>query len=192
MHFSQAAILKALPVLAGRAVPMPLMVRLASALGSDVPFFLFGGKAVGIGRGAELFPLPDGKERSAVVVASPGIHVSTASAYGELGALLTPESARHAQDGFSSAVWGHDGAMRNDFELVIFPHHPELAAAKQRLTKAGATTALMSGSGASIFGLFRTKEDARRAARSIGDTAHAVSLVGRQQYDAIWKRQLGI
>ncbi len=184
-----AAVLRALPVLAGRVVPIPLLVRLASALGSDVPFFLFGGKAVGIGRGAELFPLPDGKARSAVVVA-PGVQVSTAAAYRNLGTQLTAESARHAQDGFSAAVWGRESAMRNDFERVVFQQHPQLAALKQRLIKAGATTALMSGSGSSVFGLFRTKEDARRASKAFGNAASAVSLVSRRQYDRIWKRQL--
>lgn len=185
-----AAVLRALPVLAGRVVPTPLMVRLASALGSDVPFFLFGGKAVGIGRGTELFPLPDGKARSAVVV-TPGIQVSTVAAYRDLGALLTPESSRQGQDGFSTAVWGNEGAMRNDFERVVFQQHPQLAAIKQRLVKAGAMPAMLSGSGSAVFGLFRSKEDARRACKSLGDTAQAVSLVSRQQYDAIWRRQLG-
>ena len=82
--------------------------------------------------------------------------------------------------------------MRNDFERVVFQQHPQLASIKQRLAKAGAMPALLSGSGSAVFGLFRAKEDARRAARSLGETAHAVSLVSRQQYEAIWKRQLGM
>jgi 4-diphosphocytidyl-2-C-methyl-D-erythritol kinase len=54
-----AAVLLALPVLAGRKVKLPELCGLAEQLGSDVPFFLLGGRAVGIGRGSELFPLPD-------------------------------------------------------------------------------------------------------------------------------------
>src|SRR5262249_52634832 len=54
-----AAVLLALPVLAGRTLPLLELCALAKALGSDVPFFLLGGTAAGIGRGEELFPLPD-------------------------------------------------------------------------------------------------------------------------------------
>ena len=54
-----AAILLGLPALAGREIPLPRLIDLAQQLGSDVPFFLLGGRAAGIGRGTELFPLPD-------------------------------------------------------------------------------------------------------------------------------------
>ena len=54
-----AAVLLALPVLAGRAITLPKLSDIGQQLGSDVPFFLLGGTAVGIGRGSELFPLPD-------------------------------------------------------------------------------------------------------------------------------------
>ena len=54
-----AAVLLALPVLAGRGLDLPTLSDIAAHLGSDVPFFLLGGAAVGIGRGTELFPLPD-------------------------------------------------------------------------------------------------------------------------------------
>jgi 4-diphosphocytidyl-2-C-methyl-D-erythritol kinase len=64
-----AAVLLALPVLAGRRLDLPKLSELAQQLGSDVPFFLLGGTAVGIGRGTELFPLPDGPPQNALVVA---------------------------------------------------------------------------------------------------------------------------
>ena len=54
-----AAVLLALPVLTGRPLPLAKLAELGQQLGSDVPFFLLGGRAVGIGRGSELFPLPD-------------------------------------------------------------------------------------------------------------------------------------
>ena len=54
-----AAVLLALPALAGRCLSIEQLTGLAAQLGSDVPFFLLGGTAVGIGRGTELFPLPD-------------------------------------------------------------------------------------------------------------------------------------
>ncbi len=54
-----AAVLLTLPVLAGGVIPLPRLLEMAGRLGSDVPFFLFGGRAAGIGRGTEVFPLPD-------------------------------------------------------------------------------------------------------------------------------------
>ena len=54
-----AAVLIALPALAGKPISFPDLVRLAESLGSDVPFFLHGGTALGLGRGTELYPLPD-------------------------------------------------------------------------------------------------------------------------------------
>ncbi len=54
-----AAVLLALPVLAGKALAPAKRMELAAILGSDVPFFLLGGTAVGLGRGTELYPLPD-------------------------------------------------------------------------------------------------------------------------------------
>ena len=69
-----AAVLLALPVLAGRVLPYARLLSLAAELGSDVPFFLLGGAAVGIGRGTELYPLPDCPPADGLLVA-PGVHV---------------------------------------------------------------------------------------------------------------------
>src|SRR5262249_25126850 len=81
-----AAVLLALPVLAGRPLPLPTLCALGQQLGSDVPFFLLGGRAVGIGRGTELFPLPAMPARPGIVFA-PGVPVATAQAYRDLCTL---------------------------------------------------------------------------------------------------------
>src|SRR5436190_10841055 len=78
-----AAVLLALPVLAGGVIAIERLMAMARDLGSDVPFFLLGGRAAGIGRGTELYPLPDVASGPAVLV-TPGIHVSTAAAYSAL------------------------------------------------------------------------------------------------------------
>src|SRR5262249_38377218 len=80
-----AAVLLALPVLSGKAAPVD---KIAAELGSDVPFFLSGGNALGIGRGTELYPLPDLSEEEILVVSS-GLHVATPAAYKALGRGLT-------------------------------------------------------------------------------------------------------
>jgi 4-diphosphocytidyl-2-C-methyl-D-erythritol kinase len=93
-----AAVLLALPVLAGKALALAKLMDLAAALGSDVPFLLLGGTAVGLGRGTEIYPLPDRPAAFGVLIA-PGIHVSTAEAYRDLGrpelsSVAQPVSAR--------------------------------------------------------------------------------------------------
>ena len=75
-----AAVLLALPVLAGRVIPFDELTSLALGLGSDVPFFLEGGTALGLGRGSELYPLTDLKQEPILLLA-PGVHVSTVQAY---------------------------------------------------------------------------------------------------------------
>ena len=152
--------LLALPVLAGKVLPLPAMMRLAEELGSDVPFFLLGGTAVGIGRGTELYPLPDRRALAGLVIA-PDVHVSTPDAYRRLGVELTSESQQNKIVSFQSACWQRaDAAVgENDFESVVFSQHPELKSFKRRLLKLGAKPVMMSGSGSAIFGLFAERED---------------------------------
>ena len=187
-----AAVLLALPVLAGRRLDLPALSELAQQLGSDVTFFLLGGTAVGIGRGTELFPLPDGAARSGVVVA-PGVHVDTAQAYRDLSPRLTSESQENKIFSFQAQVWGRSVASppRNDFEEVVFQQHGGLAAIKRRLLRAGASVALMTGSGSAVFGLFPDRNRISAALQSWGaPTAFRVSLVSRTRYRRMWWRAL--
>ena len=95
--------------------------------------------AVGIGRGSELFPLPDLPRRQGLLVA-PAIHVDTARAYRDLSPRLTMESQQNKIYSFQSLTWdtGSLAEARNDFEAVVFEQHAELAILKKRLTAAGA------------------------------------------------------
>jgi 4-diphosphocytidyl-2-C-methyl-D-erythritol kinase len=188
-----AAVLLALPVLAGRPLDAVKMRELAEQLGSDVPFFLLGGRAVGIGRGSELFPLPDGPACPGVLVA-PGIHVSTPEAYRRLSPRLTSESLQNKIVSFQSHTW--DPASRlaavNDFETVVFEQHQDLAILKKRLIGVGASTAMMTGSGSALFGLFRSRDEVAHAIASLREQKiFRISLVNRARYRAIWWRALG-
>src|SRR5690242_1695632 len=121
-----AAVLLALPVLAGGAIGWADLLRIAEELGSDVPFFLLGGTAVGLGRGTELYPLPDRPATVGLVVA-PGAHVSTAEAYRALSPRLTSETQQNKMVSFQTLTWDGDAVPpRNDFEAVVFEQHPEL------------------------------------------------------------------
>ncbi len=185
-----AAVLLTLPVLAGRHLDLPKLCGLAQQLGSDVPFFLLGGTAAGIGRGTELIPLPDAPAHPGVLVA-PAVHVNTAEAYRALSPRLTTESQQNKMVSFQTQTWELGNAGANDFEEVVFEQHNSLGVLKKRLLRAGALTAMMTGSGSALFGLFRSTADASRAVKSLGDEKRfRVSFVSRARYRAMWWRAL--
>jgi len=188
-----AAVLLALPVLTGRALDLPKLRDIAARLGSDVPFFLLGGAAAGIGRGTELFPLPDRPAMAGLVVA-PAVHVSTAQAYGDLSPGLTSEAQENKIFSFQSVTWerGVGKFSKNDFEAVVFQQHRNLADLKKRLVRAGATVAMMTGSGSALFGLFPGGRGISAAMQSLGnEKVFRISLVSRARYRQIWRRALG-
>jgi len=188
-----AAVLLALPVLAGRKIELPQLCRLAEQLGSDVPFFLLGGRAVGIGRGSELFPLPDEPPLAGLLVV-PAVHVSTSEAYRRLSPRLTSESQQNKIFSFQSQTWNRGGREPacNDFEAVVFEQHRGLAKLKKRLIGAGASLAMMTGSGSGVFGLFQTREETTLARETLGTLGkvYGISLVSRQRYRSLWWRAL--
>jgi len=196
-----AAVLLALPVLAGRRLEIAPLSRIAAELGSDVPFFLLGGTAVGIGRGTELFPLPDRPGAPGLLVA-PGIHVNTAQAYRDLSPRLTSELQQNKIVTFQAQTWGgrsvedRAGGSANDFESVVFEQHRSLALLKKRLQRAGARVAMMTGSGSAVFGLFGDRDGVSRALAVVRgekpgvERAFPISLVSRVRYRAIWRRAL--
>ena len=194
-----AAVLLALPVLAGRVIHWPKLLKLAEELGSDVPFFLLGGTAVALGRGTELYPLPDRRAQTGVVVA-PDIHVSTAEAYRRLTVHLTSEPQQNKIVSFQSTVWGGSAGEQsqgktpsgeNDFEGVVFDQYPALKSIKLRLLKLGAQPALMSGSGSAVFGLFPDRDQVRRAIQSFGkERVFPITLVSRAKFRAEWWKRL--
>ncbi len=195
-----AAVLLALPVLTGRKLDWPALFDLGAQLGSDVPFFLLGGTAVAVGRGTELYPLPDHAPGAGLVVA-PNIHVSTAEAYRALSAQLTAESQQNKIVSFQSTAWrgippcaieAESSWGQNDFETVVFRRHPALKSIKQGLLKLGARPALMSGSGSAVFGLFPEREKLPRAIQSLGkERVFPITLVSRPRYRSEWWRRLG-
>ncbi|NWG12460.1 MAG: 4-(cytidine 5'-diphospho)-2-C-methyl-D-erythritol kinase [Acidobacteria bacterium] len=164
-----AAALLGLIRLWGVDVPPARLRALAAGLGADVPFFLSGGTALGIGRGDEVYPLPD-LPTCNVVVIYPGMSIPTAEAYAMLDRRLTPEASRDKIWTFCSLLEAGsvflDGVF-NDFERVVPAAHGAVREARDFLTEHGATAALLSGSGSSVFGFFRTEESALAASSAI-------------------------
>ncbi len=195
-----AAVLLALPVLAGRTVGLETLITLAGELGSDVPLFLLGGTMLGVGRGTEVYPLPDLPSAPGLLV-FPGTHVSTAAAYAGLGRRLTNDAPVNMINSFQSCIWRagvgvcgrvSSAAGSNDFEEVVFRRHPGLKAIKAELRRAGAATAMMTGSGSALFGLFGARGELRKALPRFADKqVHPFTFVSRKSYQAQWRRRLG-
>jgi len=188
-----AAVLLALPVLAGKIVPSDRLAAIAAQLGSDVPFFLQGGTALGLGRGEEIYPLPSQKVRYALVV-SPGVHSSTAEAYRGVSERLTSIPLQNKLQSFQQSLWNYGIRVcmdDNDFEPVVFARHPELGKIKTRLLRAGATAAAMTGSGSSLFGIFPDAATLEGAGQSFRrEKACPVSFLNATQYRKAWYRAL--
>ncbi len=162
-----AATLLALERLWDLEVPLDQLLSLASALGSDVPFFLHGGTARGAGRGDEVHPLPDFPSANLVVV-YPGIQVSSGAAYQSLSLGLTSVGNANKIQRFSGRMNRGLECLTeifNDFETSILPAYPEIREAKDFLDRRGATATLLSGSGSAVFGFFLDEESALAASR---------------------------
>ena len=185
-------------------------LRIAADVGSDLPLFLIGGTSLGVGRGEEVYPLPDLCSTPLLVV-TPEIGVSTPQAFAAWDQLTRSQASdRLAEVGRVLSAWlllPHTGApakggsragsllldlvrtgIENDFEKVVFPQSPELRDIKAALKRAGAAYASLSGSGSTLYGLFRTREAARKAVRQLrlqGLRAEATMTLTRAQY---WKR----
>jgi 4-diphosphocytidyl-2-C-methyl-D-erythritol kinase len=165
-------------------VPLERMMEIAAGLGADVPFFLFGGRAVAVSRGDEIYPLPDLPKRTVLIVSPQGIGVSTKEAYEWVSAELTRLSKPHRMWGFCALCWSRQGAgVSNDFEGPVFSRHPRLREIRDGLLQGGAADAALAGSGSAVFGVFRNPAQARRTARAFPeDSVYVVETLSRQRY----------
>jgi 4-diphosphocytidyl-2-C-methyl-D-erythritol kinase len=151
------------------------MAEVGQALGSDVAFFLFAPSAIVSGRGESVRPVTIEGGRWIVLV-KPAFGIETKWAYQELAATragVRQLSADHSElDRRDRITWGQVAArVENDFEMPVFARHPKLAEIKRSLLKRGAQFALLSGSGATVFGLFDEESAARRAGAELAQDA---------------------
>jgi 4-diphosphocytidyl-2-C-methyl-D-erythritol kinase len=174
-----------------RTIPARRLMEIAASLGADVPFFLFGGRALGIGRGDEIYPLPDIPKLALLVVSPSDIHVPTPDAYRWLKApALTKNRAAPKLWEFCALCWslpavaGAPGnSLSNDFERPVFQRHPRLAQIKRVLLQRGAAEASLAGSGSAVFGVFPSPALARRAAVGFQDEHTFVcETISRDRY----------
>ncbi len=166
----------------------PRLLDIAAGLGADVPFFLFGGTALGISKGEEIYPLPDAPRRALLVVSPGEIHVPTPDAYRWLHApelaSLTKSAANHKLFRFCALCWSaQEASLSNDFEAAVFRRHPRLGKIKRDLLHRGASEALLAGSGSAVFGVFPSPAKARRAAVGFPhDQTFVCETISRKRY----------
>ena len=164
------------------------LIKIAASLGSDVPFFLIGGTALGIGRGEEVYPIEQVNSEHLLLV-NPGFAVSTTEAYARLSRLTRPMAALNIHFTLLAAKGISDLPLvaTNDLEEVVIATHQEIAEVKRRLVSLGARHALMSGSGATVFGVFDNLQTTERAASMLhaaGYWAQRARTVDAREYQA--------
>jgi 4-diphosphocytidyl-2-C-methyl-D-erythritol kinase len=185
---------------ARKTLDTPARLRIAAAVGSDLPLFVIGGTVLGVGRGEEVYPLAD-LPKIPMVVVTPDIGVSTPQAFADWDAMgksvrtagltQSPSFDRLSEvsralstwltglpdnTGASAKVGSRAGSLlsdlvrtgiENDFEKVVFPQSPELRDIKRALERAGSRYSSLSGSGSTLYGLFRSRAEAELTAKRL-------------------------
>ncbi len=165
------------------------LVSLGAGIGADVPFFFWGGTALGNGTGTEISGVKNIEEKHMLLV-TPDIDISTEKAYKNLALrrLTKNDSKSILQICCDDAERLQSGRFEffNDFEKSVFALIPEIEIVKKRLLKTGAKKALLSGSGSSVFGVFDNEETRRKAVLSFknqeGIKTFPVETISRRKY----------
>ena len=161
-----ASVLLGLNRLHGGPLSRARLFGLGKGLGADVPFFIFQSPALASGIGDRLEAYSRIPPLTAVVVCPP-LSVSTRMVYQNLNLRLTNRSKPPTRAHLKTAAFDPLQHLCNDLETVTLALYPELTVIKHRLIELGALGSLMSGSGSSVFGLFRDRGAARNAADAL-------------------------
>jgi len=141
---------------------IPQLQTYALQLGSDCPFFISNQPCIAYGRGEILHPLPVDLSEYQLAIINPGIHINTGWAFSQLS-LATAYKENELTTSILVEIlqqpigeWKHK--LVNDFEVPVFKQHPILKEIKEKLYHLGALYASMTGSGSTLFGLFKKGE----------------------------------
>ncbi|MCX7878663.1 MAG: 4-(cytidine 5'-diphospho)-2-C-methyl-D-erythritol kinase [Ignavibacteria bacterium] len=145
------------------------LLNLASSLGSDVPFFLYGKPSYAFGKGEKLIGLPNFRIPYKILLVNPKISISTQEAYNAISLENRKKKIMHKVSTFTP---DNEKLMHNDFEEIVFRWYPEIGKIKADLLKLGAVYSMMSGSGSTVYGFFKQHSTDSEAAlkyfRSLG------------------------
>ncbi len=179
-----ASVILGMAELYGLDVPQEELADLGGRIGSDVPFCVMGGTMLAYGRGEKLRRLPDMPE-TWLAIAKPDIDVSTAWAYknyDEKGTLRHPDNTRMERAIESGNIDDICSLLCNVLENVTMDRYYEVGQYKRCMLEAGASAAMMSGSGPSVFAICDGREQAlkvRERVAGLGGASFAVHTVGR-------------
>lgn len=155
------------------------LLEMAAQIGSDVPFCLLGGSALARGRGELLEPLAPSVPLLLLLV-KPDFQVSTAEVYQQFDLTKVekfPDTPAFLESWQHCDIIGIAGHMENVLESVSVRKYPEIALIKEKMKKLGALNVLMSGSGPSVFGVFKEKGLAMEAMETMKTSYREVFLV---------------
>lgn len=147
------------------------IMNVATATGSDVPFFLISKPCYATGVGDKLRILRNFKIDYKILVVVPKIHVSTAAAYKDLN-IGEGYNEKPVFDKIEKFDIKDKELYVNDFEKVILPKYPEIKNIKDEMYGQGAELSLLSGSGAGVFGLYKNESDATSALKYFSDKGY--------------------
>ena len=165
-----AATLVGLDRLWGTDLGADRLREMGAAIGSDVPFFIGNSYAAAEGRGERIRPLQGAPELSLLLI-NPRIVVSTAWAYTacQIGLTKKPVDIKLFCQTLARKDFNALSSMLvNDLESAVVSAYPEIGRIKERLYQLGASAAAMSGSGSTVFGVFRSDEEALCASGHMG------------------------
>ena len=179
-----AATLRGLNKLWQLGLSLAELRKLGAQLGSDIPFCIESGWAIASGRGEKLKPFPQ-KKKFQLVLLNPGFEVSTKWAYQNVDSL--PGSRRNLSGLVYEALDKKDfervnKIALNDLERVTAREYPQIGQMRQSLTDLGALVTRMSGSGPTVWGLFKDETSAKKAEKALKNSykfALAVSTISK-------------
>lgn len=180
-----AAVLYAMNEMFELGLSKQMLMDRGVKLGADVPYCIMRGTALAEGIGEKLTQLPP-MVKCPVLIAKPQISVSTRYVYEHL--QLSDQSVHPNIDKLVEKIREKDleqigAAMGNILETVTIPEHPEIEAIKSCMIKAGAVNAMMSGSGPTVFGLYATREEAKRATEAVREQGIARQVFVTEIYN---------
>ncbi len=161
-----ASVLMGINTLFGCPAGRDELMEMGLKLGADVPFFIFKGAAIAEGVGEKLRPVKD-LPRLRVVLLNPGIEISTASIFRKLNLRLTKSAESLSINCFNFSLSRVIDNLYNDLEKVTLQSYPQVARARDILLNNGAAGVLMSGSGSTVFGLYKDDITAENALSGI-------------------------
>lgn len=182
-----AAVLRLLSELSGAHLSDDELCKIGVTVGADVPFCLFGGTALGRGKGeilTRLKPIPD----CFFVIGKPKHGASTKNVFAKIDScpiLKHPDTKAMLDAVENESLSGICENVYNVFESVVSEDVPEICDIKEMLLASGAKVSAMTGSGSAVFGMFDDEISAREAKAALSEKYTEVFLARNVGFEKV-------